>query len=182
MLGPSFPQTLAAARTGAEEAWAAIYRDLAPAILGYLRARGVADPEDVLSEALLQVVRALPSFEGDEASFRSWAFVIVHRKMIDQGRRLSRRPADPTPPEHLDSVAGNVEDEAMEGLETQRVRDLMGHLTPEQRDVLLLRVVADLSLEEVAGILGRTPGSVKALQRRGLGRLRRLLAPEVVRV
>ena len=64
MLGENFSGTLEAARTGADWAWAAIYRDLSPAVLGYLRARGAHEPEDVTGEVFVQVVRDLQRFNG----------------------------------------------------------------------------------------------------------------------
>ena len=66
MLGENFPGTLAAARIGSEWAWTGIYRDLAPAVLGYLRARRAHEPEDLTGEVFLQVVRDLPRFQGGE--------------------------------------------------------------------------------------------------------------------
>ena len=75
MLGENFPGTLDAARAGAEWAWAAIYRDLAPAVVGYLRARRANEPDDLAGEVFLQVVRDLPRFQGGEREFGAWVFV-----------------------------------------------------------------------------------------------------------
>ncbi len=72
-----------------------------------------------------------------------------------------------------DLPAGNVEDEAVRRLATERVHRLCEGLVPDQRDVLLLRMLACLTVEEIAQALGKTPGAVKALQRRGLAAIRR---------
>src|SRR5882762_7704961 len=98
----AFGEVLAAARTGAEWAWGRIYGELAPSIAGYVRAHGAADPDDLTGEVLLQVVRGLERFEGDEAGFRAWVFTIAHRRMVDDARRRARRPVDPAPVERLD--------------------------------------------------------------------------------
>jgi RNA polymerase sigma-70 factor (ECF subfamily) len=73
--GESFQDLLEAARAGGEWAWTLIYRDLAPTVLGYLRAEGAHEPEDLLCEVFLHVVRGINTFEGDEDGFRSWVFV-----------------------------------------------------------------------------------------------------------
>ena len=68
----------------------------------------------------------------------------------------------------------------MEAMGVQRVREVLATLAPDQRDVIALRVIADLSVDQVAAALGKQPGAVKALQRRGLASLRRQLAEEGV--
>ncbi|MBN2114830.1 MAG: sigma-70 family RNA polymerase sigma factor [Acidimicrobiia bacterium] len=172
-----FTPLLEAARAGAEWAWSRLYADLSGPVLGYLRTRGSAEPEDQLGEVFVQVARNAASFEGDYPAFRSWVFTIAYHRLVDERRYRARRPV--TPGEIPDTArgTGDAEAEALAGLATAEVVALLGTLTPEQRDVLLLRIVGDLSLEEVARIMGRRPGAVKALQRRGLEALRRTLAP-----
>jgi RNA polymerase sigma factor (sigma-70 family) len=173
--GDDFPQILAAARLGSEWAWAALYRELAPVARGYLRARGAVEADDLLGESFLQVVRDLPRFEGDEREFRTWMFTIVHHRLLDARRREVRRPVRPTPEDALVRAGevGDVEDEAMTGLTVAQVRQLVGRLSAEQQDVLLLRLFGDLTVPEVAAIVRKRPGAVKALLRRGLASLRR---------
>ena len=61
----------------------------------------------------------------------------------------------------------------MEGLSVERVRHVLDRLTPDQRDVLLLRVLGGLTIDEIAFVLGRRSGAVKMLQARGLAAIRR---------
>jgi RNA polymerase sigma-70 factor (ECF subfamily) len=183
-LGPYFGPALRAAREGASWAFEAIYRDLAPAVFGYLRGQGAAEPEDLVSEVFVGIVRSLERFEGDERAFRTWVFSIAHRRLIDERRRLSRRLEAPTDPVEMTNLVtgtlvGNVEEEVMEVLGSG-VRGAMNALTQDQRAVLLLRVLADLSVAEVASILGKSQGAVKTLQRRGLRSLVRQLEGEGV--
>jgi len=177
-LGQSFPEVLAAARTGTEWAWTALYRDLAPLVLGYLRSRGAREPEDLTDEVFLQIARDLLSFAGGESQFRSWALVIAHHRLIDERRYRSRHPADPAPEETIlaRAATGDVEEEALHGLATERVRRMLDGLTEDQRAVLMLRLVAGLTVEEVARIVAKRPNSVKALQRRGLAALKEALS------
>jgi RNA polymerase sigma-70 factor (ECF subfamily) len=67
---------------------------------------------------------------------------------------------------------GDVEDDALAQVGTETVRRLCALLPDDQRSVLLLRILGDLTVEQVADAMGRTVGSVKALQRRGLRALR----------
>src|SRR5262245_21507171 len=99
-----FSLLLKGARQGDETAWGRLYQDLAPAVLGYLRANGAPDPEDALSEVFLQVARDVPSFEGEQRGFRSWVFTIAHHRLIDARRHTARRPMDlmAEPPEPRD--------------------------------------------------------------------------------
>lgn len=174
-IGAGFPEVLRAAQLGAEWAWRTIYRDLSPAVLGYLRLRGVAEPEDVTGEVFLRVVRGLGSFSGDEKQFRSWVFVVAHHRMLDERRLRSRKPSEPARPERLVShgATGNVEDEAIDQLAVSEVRAVLDFLSDDQRDVLLLRIVGGLTLEETAAVTGKRIPSVKALQRRGIAAIRR---------
>jgi RNA polymerase sigma factor (sigma-70 family) len=174
-LGESFESVLGAARTGQAWAWEAIYRELAPTVLGYLRARGSAEPNDLTAEVFLQLVRDLRSFDGGESEFRAWVFTVAHHRLIDERRRRGRRPVEPAPTEAIadEQIGGDVEDEALARIEEQRVRRVLGRLSGDQQSVLLLRILGDLTVDQIAGVLGKTPGAVKALQRRGLAALKR---------
>ena len=171
-------ELVAAAKAGDEAALAGVYRQLAPSVIGYLRGQGAREPEDVASEVFVSVVRGLPSFEGDEEGFRSWVFTIAHRRLTDERRSLARRREEAVDPHELPATPldiVNAEEEALARLERAWTLLRVQELTPEQRDVILLRVVADLSVESVARIVGRSPAAVKMLQRRGLARLARQL-------
>lgn len=146
-----------------------VYRRLAPPVLGYLRAQRAPDPEDLLGEVFLQVARDLHKFEGDDAALRRWVFAIAHNRLLDARRRASRRPRlvdrdvphAPAPP-----PADPFDPELVEAL---------SRLTPDQREVVVLRFVADLPLADVARITGRRVGAVKAMQHRALETLSSLV-------
>lgn len=177
-LGLAFDGVLAAARTGQEWAWRALYRSLAPRVRGYVRARDRADPDDLVGEVFLQVVRDLPRFEGGEREFRAWVLTIAHHRLLDARRRWAHRPMEaPLPDAFAGGPGGDVEDEALATIGEERVRRALARLSEEQRNVLLLRVIGDLTVEQVASALGKTPGAVKALQRRGLEALKRDFPP-----
>ena len=108
-------------------------------------------------------------------------FVIAHRRLQDERRARAHRPQ--TTDEGLGSAeipAPSAEDDALCDLATDRVRAFCSQLVPDQRAVLLLRILADLTVDQVADVLGKSPGAVKQLQRRGLEAIRRISAREGV--
>ncbi|MGH2954152.1 MAG: RNA polymerase sigma factor [Solirubrobacterales bacterium] len=173
-----FQRTLSAARAGAEWAWRDLYEELAPVVLGYLRGRAVPDPEDLTGEVFLQVVRDLPRFEGGSRAFRAWTLTITRNRLFDERRREARRPEQPHPDPAGAEIAGDVSEDALARLSLERVTRMLAPLSPDQRDVILLRIVGDLSLDEVARVTGKRRGAVKQLQRRGLAAIRRQLEQE----
>lgn len=171
----AFPSVLEAAKSGADWAWSALYRDLWGPVAGYLGSRGAADPEDLASEVFLKVARAIHDFDGGEASFRSWVFVIAHRSLIDQRRRSSRRLRETLVPVAADYEGGNVEDDAIDWLVSKELLAAFDNLTLDQRDVLALRMIGGLTLDQTAQVLDKKVGAVKALQRRALAAVQKIL-------
>lgn len=177
-----FDSLIEAAKRGDEAAWGEIFAELSPAVLGYLRGSGVADPEDVLGETFLQVARDSAGFDGGWESFRSWVFTVAHHRLIDARRRDARRPlelvGDAPEPEH--EVGEDAATQALARVGAGEIASVLEALSPDQRAVLLLRLVADLSIEQVAEATGKRVGAVKQLQRRGLIAAKRELARQGV--
>jgi RNA polymerase sigma factor (sigma-70 family) len=179
MIGDSFPAVLVAAQHGDRAALETIYRDVAPLVLGYLRANRADDPENLAGEVMTSLVSGLSAFSGDESHFRSWLLTIAHRRLVDQYRRSARRPeelrADPTEA-HLREPFDDNESQAMSRLRVLGVLDAIDELTPDQRSALLLRALADLPTSQIARAMGKPESAVKALLRRGTATLRRQIA------
>jgi RNA polymerase sigma factor (sigma-70 family) len=173
-VGTPFPEVLSAAQAGAPWALEVLYRDLAPAVTGYLRLHGALEPDDLASETFIGVFTGLPKFEGDESALRGWVFTVAHRRLIDDWRRRGRRPvlAEGGDEAVQDHVGGDVEQDALAALGSSTVHEMCSALPADQRAVLLLRIVADLTVGQVAAVMGRSEAAVKALQRRGLATLR----------
>jgi RNA polymerase sigma-70 factor (ECF subfamily) len=171
--GLPFDDVLGAAQAGAAWAFEVLYRDLSPAVTGYLRLHGAAEPDDLASETFLGVFTGLSGFSGDEAALRAWVFTIAHRRLVDDWRRRSRRPQVADDAADLAGhLGGDVEDDVLVRIGAETVQHLCGLLPDDQRAVLLLRILADLTIEQIAEAIGRSVASVKALQRRGLRALR----------
>jgi RNA polymerase sigma factor (sigma-70 family) len=171
-----FGDRLARAQRGEPAAFDDLVRWLERPLLGFLVARGADDPDGAANEVLVRVFRRIGGFTGGRVQFRAWVFRIARNALIDEHRRRSSRPtAVPTPPEDLPDVV--TDDDRDERLgERARVESMLACLTGEQREVLLLRVVAGLSVDETAQAVDRRPGAVRALQHRALARLRASLA------
>jgi RNA polymerase sigma-70 factor (ECF subfamily) len=168
-----------AARAGGSWAFGRLWEMLSPAVAAYVRNRGARDPDDVTSEVFLAAFTGLAGFEGDGRAFRSWLFTIAHHKAVDSLRRGPGRRELPVDVLDDGRSAPSAESGALEHLADEDVRAMLATLSPDQRDVLLLRLVADLELAEVARVVGKPVGAVKALQHRGLARLRKELGRPV---
>ena len=156
---------LVGARSGKPAESRALYESLAGRVCGYLRLRGAHDPEDLTSEVFLRVFDHLDDFHGDARGFAAWVFTIARHTLIDE------RIPDTTP-DHRRAQRAHAFDDLERATGSRRTggrrRDdllaLLDRLTPDQRDVLALRIVADLPIREVASVLHKSPGTVKALQ------------------
>lgn len=176
-----FDAILAGARANQPDAWDALYRWLAPGIAGYLRMSGAREVDDLANEVLLAVFRRLDAFEGPETKFRSWVFTVAHSRLIDERRRLTRRPdCAPIDDGYQQPSGADTEDAALRELETARIESICALLPADQRAVVLLRVIGELSIDQVAEALGKSPGAVKQLQRRGFEAARKVFEREGV--
>jgi len=177
-LGAQFNDVLNAGRAGAPWALETLYREFHPSVLAFLRARAPAEAEDLASDVFIAVAERLGRFEGDEDGFRSWLFTITYRQVGQLRRRMGRRRTDPFPIEEVDERVppGDAETDAMAAISTQQALELIATLPPAQGEVLLLRVVADLPVDEVARIVNKRPTAVRALQHRAIVGLARRAA------
>jgi RNA polymerase sigma-70 factor, ECF subfamily len=178
--GEQFGPVVAAARTGAEWALAALYREFHPGLLRYLRAQEPNDGEDLVAETWLDAAAGLDRFRGDEWAFRRWLFSIARRRLIDHRRRRERSPCSGV---GFDALGGRPAPDDTEGAvlaaaDTEAALERIAALPPDQGEVILLRVLAGLDVADVAEILGKKPGAVRVLQHRALRRLAGQLARE----
>ena len=161
-----------------ESHFCAAYREFSPGVLSYLRARGVEDPEGLTQEVFLALFPQLDDVRGGVKGVKSLVFSIAHARYVDEHRRRLKTPPttdyDPTQDPRCSSSA---EDELLAVESSGNVKALLNDLRQDQQEVIALRIVADLSVETTAEIMGKTPGAIKQLQRRALCRLRKLRGP-----
>lgn len=167
---------VAAACAGDPDAVGVVYAVLSPRVFGYLRARGAEDAEGLTSEVFVQVIGKLSGLRGGATELRTFVFSVAHARMVDEFRRRARRPAlSPYEPELDERETSSAELVALERLGGANVLGLLDRLSDDQKAVLTLRVVGDLTLEQTAHVIGKSTGAVKQLQRRGLLELRSLV-------
>ena len=181
MLGDDFASVVASAQEGDEAAFARLWRDLNPALLRYLSLGG--DPaDDIASDTWVTVTKGLRRFRGDEAAWRAWVFTTARRRAIDAGRRRARAADREVAWRQwqVETIGADPADSVAERLDTDAALRLVGQLSPLQAEVIVLRVLTGLPVDEVAGIVGRSPGAVRVAAHRGLRRLEQILAAQGV--
>lgn len=181
----TFEGALLLARNGNAEGFDALFRRSFPELVAFARARGAEDPDAIVNECLVRVFSRVAEFEGDEAGWRSWCFAICRNLLVDESRRRERRPrlADVEPDDGGMTAFADGADTAeiaVSELGAEALVSVLATLTPDQRDVIALRVIADLSIRQVAEIVGKPEGAVKALQHRALRTLSRKLSGRAV--
>jgi RNA polymerase sigma-70 factor (ECF subfamily) len=163
------------ARLGDEDAWEALYRRIYPQLAAYARRR--LDPEaarDAVSEAMARAVARIGRFAWEGGGFDAWLFAILRHVVIDAQRAVAARPSSGELDEACSAEPGPLD--TLLGVEaSSAVRHAFARLSEPDQEVLELRVVAGLSSEEVAAVIGKRPGAVRMAQARALERLRELL-------
>ena len=139
----------------------------------YHRVGTQVDAEDITAQVFMKALEALPSYQPKRSSFAPWIFRITHNAVIDHYRR--RKYQQP-----IEGVEKAAEDPGPLGqalaLERQvELRALVDHLSPEQRDVVLMRYVGDLSFAEIATVMNKNEPAVRMLLHRGLRRLKAVM-------
>jgi RNA polymerase sigma-70 factor (ECF subfamily) len=171
-----FRDTVQSAQDGNEEAFARLWREYQPGLLRYLRIKASPVAEDLAADIWLRVLKALPSFEGDEQGFRGWLYTTARNRLTDWYRTGERRPdlIEYSSLVILPAV-NNVEDEVAERSATERAVALIAELPPDQAEAVMLRIVVGLDVARVADLMERSPGSIRVLCHRGLRRLEQRL-------
>jgi RNA polymerase sigma-70 factor (ECF subfamily) len=177
---------VAAARGGDREALETLFEGALSPIYRYVAFKlGTTntDVEDVVQETFIGAIGSISRLRGDdEPALMSWLLSIARFKVADHLRARYNRPAESLDDDTRPEVPGrtNVEALVIQSTQDQVLRDAIHELTPEQEEVVTLRFLMGYEIEQVAGIVGRTEGAVKALQHRALATLRRRLDEEIM--
>lgn len=163
LAGERFQTVLTAARLGTEWAVAAVHGELNPKVESYLRAQAPAAASEISADVWMEVAAGLGGFDGDESDFRRWVFTVARRRL-----QAVRREGLPVPGNLVALSAPPTNEDAPAASEAL---GRIAALPPDEAEVVLLRVVGDLSAEDVAAVTGRRPAAVRVLQYQGIGRL-----------
>jgi len=172
---------VAAARAGSPEAWDALFQRYQLPLYAYVfeLIRSEQTALDVVQETFISAARNLASLRDDDR-FGSWLFSIAHRKCVDRWRKSGRE--EPLGPEVAEALSDNESDPSELLVRREQEAEFMKlieQLSPPQRSVLLLHFVEDFSLEEIAGITGAQPGTVKSRMHYAKLALRKLVEENI---
>jgi RNA polymerase sigma-70 factor (ECF subfamily) len=165
--------TLERARLGDSDALADLWTIYQPRLLSMLRKRGRSSAEDITSQVWIDVGRNIARFVGDGDDFARWVYTIATRRAIDETRRAVRRHEIVVATESMPRpryVNNNTLGDSLDG-----VLALLQTLQPAAAEIVMLRVVEDLPVAEVAEITGKSESHVRVIAHRALHSLRQTL-------
>ncbi len=159
-----------------QEAFAQLYEEYFDRIYRYitLKIGDAVEAEDLTQQVFLNTLRSISSFKWRGKPFSAWLYRIAHNQVVDYFRK-KRRTAMPLE-ENLVSGGDNPQQVTERKLDIERVLSAARHLTEAQREVISLRFTSELSIAQVAGVMGKSQGAVKALQHSGIVALRKALS------
>ena len=159
-----------------QEAFEQIYEEYFDRIYRYitLKIGDAVEAEDLTQQVFLNTLRSISSFKWRGKPFSAWLYRIAHNQVVDYLRKKKRTPAPLE--ETLVSGSDNPQRAAERKLDVEQVLAAARHLTGAQREVISLRFTSDLSIAQVAGVMGKSQGAVKALQHSGIVALRKALS------
>lgn len=158
-------------RAGDAEAWSRLFEATHAAVYRAALVQ-VRDPhlaEDVMAQVYLEAFAGIRRYRDRGKPIVAWLLAIARQRALDALRKRQREVRASPAGAHASSATDD-------GESFDPLFEALAGLTPEQRQVLHLRFVEDLSLEQTAAVMGRSVGAVKALQHRAIVRLRAALA------
>ena len=170
-------RTVAQAKQGDADAFALLVQTYETSVYRLaLRMCGNAhDAEEVAQEAFVAAWKGLPSFRG-ESKFSSWLYQLTTNEAINFLRKEKRHRAATPLEDEMEPATGDTAQQAAETKELQQaLQQALDALTPEHRQIFLLRQMRQLSYEEIGRLLGLESGTVKSRLNRAKKQLRQNL-------
>ena len=162
-----------------QEAFAQLYEANFDKIYRYvaLRIGNKTEAEDVTQQVFINALKSISSFKWKGVPFSAWLFRIAHNQMVDYLRKKTRQATAPLD-ESLVSHDDNPQLAVERKLDIEQLGAATRYLTKAQREVISLRFAGELSIAEVAKVMGKSQGAVKALQHSAIVALRKALSVE----
>ena len=151
-----------------EEHFDKIYRYVA------LKIGNKTEAEDMTQQVFLNALQSISSFKWKGIPFSAWLFRIAHNQVVDYLRKKTKQATAPLD-ESLVSSDSNPQLMAEYKLDIEQLVSATKQLTRAQREVISLRFAGELSIAQVAKVMGKSQGAVKALQHSAIVALRKAL-------
>jgi len=172
-------QLLSIAKKGEAEAFGALYERYAEPIFRFLYARldNRLDAEDLTEEVFLRFWRSLPRYYDREFPVAAFLFRIAQNALIDHHRRSGRVAQNVSIDEdgQFQDMGPGTAEKASQNIKHQELRQVLEQVREDYRNVLVLRFLNDLSIEETAQVMDRSAGAIRVLQHRALAAVRKLI-------
>jgi len=163
-----------------QQAFAQLYEEHFNKIYRYvaLRIGNKTEAEDITQQVFLKALQSISSFRWRGIPFSAWLFRIAHNQVVDYLRKKTKQATVPLD-ESTVIVISNPQLLAEQGLDIEQLLSATRRLTPTQREVISLRFAGELPIAQVAKIIGKSQGAVKALQHSAIVALRKVLSAEL---
>jgi len=170
------PELIARAQRGDVEVIGELYSNYHLDIFRYLfyRVGEKETAEDLTSEVFIRMIRALGGYRQQRVPFDAWLFQIARNLAIDYLRKLNVRK-HLSLEEEMVSETEDIDGTVERRLTSDRLVKALERLNEDQRDVIVMRFVNGMRIEQVAQALNKSVDSIKGLQRRGLLAMREIL-------
>jgi RNA polymerase sigma-70 factor (ECF subfamily) len=166
------------AKQGDEEAFAQLYEGYFDKIYRYvaLRIGDRMEAEDIAQQVFLKAIKAISSFKWKGVPFSAWLFRIAHNQVVDYLRKTKKRISVRLEEDVLVASGDDPHEVFGRKLDIERLNQAAMKLTPAQLEVISLRFASEMSVAQVAEVMGRSQGAVKALQHSAIVALRKVLS------
>ena len=164
------------AKQGDQQAFAQLYEEHFDRIYRYvvLRIGDKTEAEDMTQQVFINALHSISSFKWKGIPFSAWLFRIAHNQVVDYFRKKAKQATVPLDESQVSSDS-NPQLMAEHKLDIDQLLSATKQLTKAQHEVIALRFAAELPIAQVAKVMGKSQGAVKALQHSAIVALRKAL-------
>ncbi len=159
-----------------QEAFAELYEEYFDKIYRYiaLKIGNRVEAEDMTQQVFVKALHSISSYKWKGSPFSAWLFRIAHNQVVDYLRKKTRQPAI-TLNESFMASGDNPHSTTEKKMDIEQLMIATKELTAAQQEVILLRFNGELPIAQVARIMGKSEGAVKALQHSAILALRKIM-------